>query len=275
VTGGELLLRSVSLRPQAGERAGYPFTVPAARALIATPLQFSTPVTFLVGDNGSGKSTLLEAIACAAGSHAVGELDLRRDPSLAGARELAGQLRLSWSRRTNRGFFLRAEDFFGFARRMDTARDDLDRDRRALLEDSTLSNGARGFALQPYARELGALRERYGAGADARSHGEAFLRLFQQRMEGSARGLIVLDEPEAPLSPARQLALLALLMDAAAAGTQTIIATHSPILMAMPGAAIRELGAEGIRQVGWDQVEHVRMTRQFLNDPDGFLRRLH
>jgi predicted ATPase len=268
-----MLLRSVSLRPVAG-CADYPFGVPAVRALAAAPLELTAPVTFLVGENGSGKSTLLEAIACAAGSIAVGEVDLGRDPSLGPARTLAGHLRLSWTRRTHRGFFLRAEDFFGFARRMDAEREDLDRERRALLDDPALSDRARGFALQPYAREIGALRERYGEGADARSHGEAFLRLFQQRLDGASRGLVLLDEPEAPLSPAQQLALLALLIDAARAGTQAIIATHSPILMALPGAEIVELGPEGLQQVAWGEVEHVTLTRQFLNDPEGFLRHL-
>ncbi len=268
-----MLLRAVSLRPEA-LRAAHPFTVPAVRALAERPLEFAAPVTFLVGENGSGKSTLLEGIACAAGSIAVGGADLKRDPSLTGARDLAAGLRLTWTRRTRQGFFLRAEDFFGFAKRMDAARDDLERERRALLEDASLSERARGFALQPYARELGALRERYGEGADARSHGEAFLQLFQQRLEGAARGLVLLDEPEAPLSPARQLALLALLIDAAAAGTQAIVATHAPILMALPGAEILHLGPEGIRRVQWEETGHVAVTRQFLNDPEAFLRRL-
>ncbi|MFM9108016.1 MAG: AAA family ATPase [Chloroflexota bacterium] len=253
---------------------GHPFSVPAVRSLQRAPLALSVPVTFFVGENGSGKSTLLEGMAIAAGLPAAGASDLPRDPTLAAARRLAGALRLDWSSRSGRGCFLRAEDVFGFARRMDDTRADLERERRAILDDPDLGERARGFALLPYARELHALRERYGDGADARSHGEAFLRLLQQRLAGTGRGLVLLDEPEAPLSPARQLALLALLIDAARAGTQAVIATHSPILMALPGAEILVFGGEGIRPARWEETEHVAITRQFLNDPAGFLRRL-
>ena len=105
------------------------------------------------------------------------------------------------------------------------------------------------------------------------SHGESFLELFQRRF--APHGLYLLDEPEAPLSPVRQLALLALLREMTGAGeSQFIIATHSPILMAFPGATIYSLDGGTPRRVAWDDLEHVTLTRDFLNDPDTFLRRL-
>jgi predicted ATPase len=266
-------LRSIGLEGIAEADDAFPFGVPAVRALRDAPLAFSAPVTLLVGENGSGKSTLLEGIACAARSITIGSAPADRDPSLAAGQRLATSLRLVWSRRTRRGFFLRAEDFFGFARDVDQMRADYDADLRAIRDDPTLSARAKGFAAMPHAREAGELRRRYGDGLDARSHGEAFLTLFAGRLDHG--GLILLDEPEAPLSPARQLTLLSLLMQAVAASdAQFIIATHSPILMALPDAVIYQLDGEGIRAVAWDEVEHVSLTRAFLNDPTAFLRHL-
>lgn len=258
-----MLLRSVSLRETAHPQDGYPFGVPAVRALADRPLEFDAPVTFLVGENGSGKSTLLEAIACAAGSISIGAQSLERDPTLAAARELAGELRLAWSARTRRGFFLRAEDFFGYVKQIEQ----LNWENRAAV--AAVWSGHRGDP------EVPAMEEREwqgGDGFDLRSHGEAFLDLFASRVH--AAGLYILDEPEAPLSPVRQLALLALVMEAARDGAQFIIATHSPILMALPGATILHLDERGYTPAAWDTLEHVTLTRQFLNDPESFLRHL-
>ncbi|CAA9575117.1 MAG: ABC transporter, ATP-binding protein [uncultured Thermomicrobiales bacterium] len=266
-------LRSVAWREGTDEDERYPFAVPAIAALRQAPLSFDRPVTFLVGENGSGKSTLLEAIACAAGSIALGSAPLGSDPSLAPARQLAATLKLTWRARTRTGFFLRAEDVFGFAKLVDRTRDDLEADRRVIAEDASLSDKARGLGQMAYARELAELRRRYGAGADARSHGETFLALFRDRL--IPRGLYLLDEPEAPLSPLRQLALLALLIEASGPGeSQFLVATHSPILTALPGATILSLDEGSVRPVAWDDLDHVRVTRQFLNDPEAFFRHL-
>ena len=265
-----IALREVAVRGALPE--GYPFSVGAVQAVATHGLRLMQPVTFLVGENGSGKSTLLEAIAVAAGRATVGEVDARRDPTLAGARALATHLRLTWARRATEGFFLRAEDFFAFARTMDANRSEMEREVARITEDPSISARARGYALMPYVREIGALQARYGASVDGRSHGEAFLALFQQRL--GAGGLILLDEPEAPLSPQRQLALLALVMDAADRGAQFVIATHSPILMALPGAEILSLSAAGITRTAWGDLEHVTLTRAFLNDRAAYLRHL-
>ena len=261
---GIMVLRSVTMRADAPEET-FPFTVPVIRALRERTLEFRAPVTFLVGENGSGKSTLLEAIACAAGSIAVGAQSVDRDPTLVAARELAGWLRLVWTRRKRQGFFLRAEDFFGYVK----ALDELDQANAAELR--AVYSGKR----DPEALPEFAEREWQGGGRegyDRQSHGEAFLALFQQRVRGE--GLYLLDEPEAPLSPQRQLALLAMVIAAADRGAQFVIATHSPILMAVPDAVIYAFDDGVPMETSWDDLEHVRLTRDFLNAPERYLRHL-
>jgi predicted ATPase len=245
--------------------------VPAVRAL--DRLQFEAPVTLFVGENGSGKSTLLEALAIASRAVTAGSAEAADDTTLAGARTLAGALQLSWNARTHRGFYLRAEDFFGYARRVATLRAELEQGLAAVdLEYAGRPGLAHDLARTPYLRELGELERRYGDGLDALSHGESFLRFFAARLV--PRGTYFLDEPEAPLSPQRQLALLAILREMVEADCQLVIATHSPILLAMPGAVILSFDEAPIRRVDWDELEHVRLMRDFLASPDAFLRHL-
>jgi predicted ATPase len=255
----------------AGAATGFPFDVPAIADLPPMPLDH--PVTILVGENGSGKSTLLEAIAIAANATTAGTTEAADDDTLAGVRALARELRLSWRTRTHRGFFLRAEDVCGFARRMATMRADLERGLAETLEAyADRDDYARGLAALPYRRELAELQRRYGEGVDSRSHGEAFLAFFRDRFVPG--GTYFLDEPEAPLSPSRQLAFLALLRQAVDAGCQVVMATHSPILLATPDAAIWSFDEVPIRRVAFEDLQHVRLTRDFLTDPGAFLRHL-
>lgn len=253
---------------QAGQ---FPFNLPLLQGL--ETLAFTAPVTFFVGENGSGKSTLLEALACAVGSITVGSQSVSSDPSLAAVRAFSRALRLSWSKRTRRGFFLRAEDFFGYARRMAQVRQELEDDLKAVDEDyRDRSKYAADLARSPYTRELHGIDSRYGAGLEARSHGESFLALFQSRFVPG--GLYLLDEPEAPLSPIRQLALLAAIHEMVAQDGQFIIATHSPILMAFPGAQLLNFDGGRLQPAEYADLEHVRLTRDFLNNPQAFLSQL-
>lgn len=265
----KLLLRSIEKRPYPDD--GFPFDVPVIAALDV--LDLSTPVTFLAGENGSGKSTLLEAIAIAAGSITVGAESVETDPTLADVRKLADALRLVWSKRTRRGFFMRAEDFFGYAKQMAQTRAELRRD----LEQADRDNFGRSLTAQQYGRssyvnELGSMERRYGEGLDAQSHGESFLLLFQKRFTGE--GLYLLDEPEAPLSPSRQLTMLTLLHEMVQQGGQFIIASHSPLLMAYPGAAILNFDGGHIQPIDYDDLEHVQIMRSFLASPQAYLRHL-
>ena len=264
------LLRFVTVLPQARERDGYPFELPLIRAL--PELDLSAPVTFLVGENGSGKSTLLEAIGASVGSVTIGGAPIAADPRLDPARRLADCLRLTWNRKTRRGFYMRAEDFITWT---DTSvellgeLDDLAGEARANRD----TGGGDWWRAEAVARgERAMLQRGLGAEFDARSHGESFLDLFGQRLR--AGGLHLLDEPETPLSPLRQLALLGLIRDTANAGGQFIIATHAPILLACPGATILHIDRDAVTPVAYDDVPNVRLMRDFLADPAVYLRYL-
>ena len=249
----------------------FPFNIPIVRAL--QEIAFSEPVTFLVGENGSGKSTVMEAIACAADMITVGSEAMETDDTLASIRTLAGALALSWNKRTRKGFFLRAEDFFGYAKRMSRLRAEAVDELASIEEEyAGRSELAKGLAKMPHARTIGDLQQRYGEGLDAQSHGESFLKLFQSRLVPD--GLYLLDEPEAPLSPLRQLALLSLMKEMVTQNCQFIIATHSPIILSFPNAAILSCDSAPIERVAYEDLEHVTLTREFLNDPGRYLDRL-
>jgi len=260
-----MLLRSVTFHAPVGA-SRFPFTVPLVR--LGATVSFDRPVTVLAGENGAGKSTLLEAVAVAADLPVAGGADVDRDTTLWAGRELSATLKLTWSARTRRGVFLRAEDFFAFAQRVDRMRTETE----AALARIEREEGRGSLRAMPFARDRHELRSLYGEGLEAASHGEAFLAFFQSRLRPG--GLYVLDEPEAALSPLRQLTLIALLKDAVASGAQVIMATHSPILLAFPGARLLRVGEDGAHATEWEDLEHVRLMRDFLRDPDAFLRHL-
>lgn len=268
-----LHLRTVEMTPiPASKRDRFPYDVSFVRAF--ERLDFTTDVTFLVGENGSGKSTFLEVLACAAGSITVGAESVNSDPSLAAVRQLAhDQIKLTWSKRTKHGFFMRSEDFFGYARKLSRIRSDMQAELDRIDEEfADQSEFARNLARMPYVREIQALEQSYGESLDSYSHGESFFRLFRERFTGE--GLYLLDEPEAPLSPNRQLSLISMIHMMVQQGGQFVIATHSPLLMALPGAKILSFDDGTIREVAWDKLDHVTITRSFLNDPSAYLRHL-
>jgi predicted ATPase len=243
--------------------------VPAIRSLES--LDLSRPVTFFVGENGSGKSTVLEAIAAAARLPTVGSDDVQSDGTLAAQRELAEALQLVWSRRTKRGFFLRAEDFFGFTKRLAVMRAELQaRIDEIEVEYADRSAYAKGLAAGPARGSLRALEAKYGVDLDANSHGQSFLHLFRSRFVPG--GLYLLDEPEAPLSPQSQLGLMAMIADMVAEDGQFVIATHSPILLAYPGASIVAFDEIPVRAVEDGDLESVRLVKDFLESPERYLR---
>lgn len=264
-----MFLRHVDL-PPAGE--AFPFDLAFLRGSDAFGLD--APVTILVGENGTGKSTLLEALAWAAEVPVAGSVERSDgDPTLAHVEPLGRALRLGWERKTRRGLFLRAEDFFGYVKAQNAM-------KRELRAQAARVRGANAHLpelelkriLGPYEGSVAATDERYGGDLDGRSHGESFLAFFKGRLTGP--GLYLLDEPEAALSPLRQLAFLALIEDAVGRGAQFVIATHAPILMACPGATIYELRGERIEPSAFDDLEHVQTMRAFLAAPEAFLRHL-
>lgn len=227
--------------------AEYPFSIPAVRTL--KTLTLHPRVTFLVGENGSGKSTLIEAIAVSAGFNAEGgtrnfNFSTRRSES-----ELHHVLRLARrARRERTGYFLRAESYFNVA----TEIEELDK-VPCNAPPVILSYGGRYLHNQ--------------------SHGESFLSLIKNRF--GPDGLYILDEPEAALSPAKQLTLLARIHDLVGRDrSQFIIATHSPIILAYPEATIYLLSENGIAHVTYEETEHFALTRDFLLHRDRFFREL-
>lgn len=235
---GSPFLTHVSLKPEKVQPGVHPFTIPLLER--GLDLTLSAPVTFLVGENGSGKSTLLEALAWALGFNAQGGNKDNSYAEGADGHALGSALWLSWRQRVSDGFFLRAETFFNFA---------------SYLEDvgsTFLAYGGKSFHEQ--------------------SHGEGFLALFENRLED---GVYLLDEPEAALSPGRQLTFLSILYQLASMKVaQFIIATHSPILLTLPGATVLSIEEGQFRQVSYRDTEHYQLTRDFLNAPERFHRHL-
>lgn len=222
----------------------YPFSLPAVRNLDV--LKFHPKVTFLVGENGSGKSTLLEAIAVSFGFNPEGGSKNFTFSTRASHSDLHKYLRLGKGfRRPADGFFLRAESFFNLGTEIEA----LDREP-AFSPPIINSYGYRSLHEQ--------------------SHGESFMALLMKRFRGN--GFYVLDEPEAALSPQRQLAVLARIHELANAGSQFIIATHSPLLMMYPHALLYSCTEAGLRLSGAEETLHYQVMRDFFQDPHKLMR---
>ena len=224
-----MYLRSLEiLRNEHANPSEYPFSIPAVRSLHT--LAFRTNVTFFAGENGSGKSTILEAIACQCGFNTAGGGRNNAYDVDASSSALGNCMRLSWLPKMTNGFFLRAETFYNFASHLDT------------MPQSLKYYGGRSLHEQ--------------------SHGEAFLSLFQHRF--GKKAIYLLDEPEAALSPARQLAFLRV-MKQLENEAQFIIATHSPILLGYPGAAILNFDVQPVEEIRYEDTMHYIVTRRFLD----------
>ncbi len=233
-------IRQVRL-DEAADTRRYPFTLSVVRHLVKHPVDITRPVTFLTGDNGAGKSTLVEAIAVAAGFNAEGGTQSFNFATKATESSLGDHLTLSWGiKKPRTGFFLRAESFYNVITEID--------------------------------RIGGGIHASYGGKSlHERSHGESFIDLMTHRFGG--KGLYVLDEPEAALSVKGCLTVLRRMHELVQEGSQFIIATHSPILLAAPDATILEI-TDTIDEVTYDTAEPVALTRNFLGGPDRFLRHL-
>lgn len=247
---------------------GYPFALPAIATL--NGIEFHAPVAFFAGENGSGKSTLLEAIAEGVGSIPVRSGDAATEGTLAHVAELAQRLTFVWTRKTRQGFFLRAEDFFEYRKHISGLAQEFE-DLAAHFNDRFTGYG-RQLAKAAALGQQKALVDRYGEDLNTRSHGESFLQFFQARFTGP--GLYLLDEPDTALSAQSVLGLLAMLKSMVERGAQFIIATHSPILLALPGAEIFSFDRSPVAPVSYDDVEQVALIRSFLNHPQAFLRLL-
>lgn len=223
----------------------YPFSLPVVRHLHA--LELHPKVTFIIGENGSGKSTLLEAIATAWGFNPEGGTKNFRFQTRASHSTLHEHITLvKGIRRSKDGFFLRAESFFNVA-----------------TEIERLDEEGGG---PPIINSYG------GVSLHQQSHGESFFALMMHRFGGNA--LYVLDEPEAALSPQRQLAMIVRLHQLVQSHSQFVIATHSPLLMAYPDACIYQIDDNGLQPIDYEQTEHYTVTKAFIMNPRRQLDRL-
>jgi len=224
------------------KKNNYPFTIPALSQ--GLNMDFTSNVTFLVGENGSGKSTILEAIATQCGFNLSGGSRNHTYQTQETESSLSAVIKLSWLPKVTNGFFMRAESFFNFATYID----------QLAADDPTILGGYGGKSLHQ------------------QSHGESFLALFSNRFN---KGLYILDEPEAALSPQRQLSFMAIMHNLESSGkAQFLIATHSPILLCYPKAVIYSLDDSNIHKVSYQETEHYKLTKAFLESPDRFLQYL-
>lgn len=231
------LLSASILWDRVKDRDAFPYSLATVRALDG--LAFHPKVTFLVGENGSGKSTILEALAIAWGFNPEGGSKAFNFSTHRSHTNLHAALRLlKGPIRSKDGFFLRVESYYNVATSID-------------MNDSEPRPGRR--IIDAYG----------GTSLHEQSHGESFFALLEHRFHG--QGLYILDEPEAALSPSRQMSMLALMHRLIAKNAQFIIATHSPIIMSYPDATIFRLDGRGIEQVAYEDTEHVQVTREFLN----------
>ncbi|TCO45685.1 putative ATPase [Kribbella antiqua] len=216
----------------------WPHTIPAIRQLLTDGLDLNPGVTFLVGENGTGKSTLVEAIAVAFGMSPEGGSTGARLTTRASESPLAGDLLLTRGVGAKRaGFFLRAETMHGFY---------------TYLEQNPRTSGPPDLTFHEM------------------SHGESFLNLIRDRF--TRPGVYCLDEPESALSFASSLAVVGVLNELAESGSQVLCATHSPVIAALPGATILEVGDWGIRRTTWEDLELVQNWRAYLDAPARYLR---
>ncbi|KGR80276.1 AAA family ATPase [Ureibacillus manganicus] len=237
------LKRVELLRDDIQSFRNYPFSIPAIRNL--HQLDLYNPVTFFVGENGTGKSTLLEAIADKCGFNSAGGGRNNVYSVHASESALSDYIRLSWLPKVSNGFFLRAESFYQFASHIDEIAEE---ERSTKIYDSY---GGRSLHEQ--------------------SHGESFLSLFTNRFNG--KSIYLLDEPEAALSPQRQLAFLKIIHDLVSqVNVQFIITTHSPIILGYPGATIYSFDDGDIHEIDYEMTDHYQITKYFLQHREKFLK---
>jgi predicted ATPase len=236
-----LYIEKIMFNRDFNDDGSYILKIPVIKKLLEkAELNFNKPVTFIVGENGTGKSTLLEAIAVTAGFNAEGGSKNFNFSTKSTESALHQYMKLSKKGHEHDGFFLRTESFYNVATQVDD-----------------LELNLKGYG---------------GKSLHHQSHGESFMALVQNRFRG--RGLYILDEPEAALSPLRQMSLLVELNRLVKNDSQFIIATHSPILLAYPNADIFELTMDDIKTVEYKQTEHYNLTKQFLDNPEKMLRYL-
>ena len=265
-----MILSTLRLRNYPEDEAEqFPWNLPIVKQL--EELEFEKNISFFVGENGSGKSTILEAIAAYTEVPLAGSFRLEEDESLKAANRLADFLSLRFKEKTHHGFFVRAEDFIGFSRSIKRQIKELDQEIEEVK--ATFTGGDIKLTLGTIEGEKNQLIKRYSKDLEAMSHGEGFMKFFTSRITG--KGLYLIDEPEAALSPTRQLSLLSLIIEKVKkTGSHFIIATHSPIIMSIPNSEVFHFKDGKISKVDYKETEHYQLTRMILENPDLVMKEL-
>jgi len=244
----------------------YPFDVPAIK--YAKQIDLNSQITFLVGENGTGKSTLLESIACRLQLPHMDGSGYNK-PSFDAAKTLLPYLELTWNMERSIGFFFRAEDFGDYLNSVNRTDSEI-HNSFGDLED-TVPKQIIDQMKESANHQLHHMRKNFGQELNAFSHGEAYLHIMNQKI--NSRGIYLLDEPEAALSPSKQLSFIYFLNNHLQHfNSQFIIATHSPMLMAYPEATIYEITNETMKRTDLEDTDHYAITKSFLNNPKSFLR---
>lgn len=242
----DLFIREVYITAPQTEQNGYPF-IPSVKSLDG--FKFESPVTIFTGENGTGKSTVIEALAVKYGFNPEGGSKNFSFSTNSTHSKLYEHIKLvKGARMASDGFFLRAESYYNVSSEIQ------------LLAENEIRKPKCG----------GYMERNFGGDPHKRSHGESFMALLENRFRG--HGLYILDEPEAALSPMRQLSLISLISSLVKNGSQFIISTHSPILMAFPNAAVYNLTASGMEKCDYKQTEHYIVTKSFLDNPDRMIK---
>ena len=248
----------------------YPFNIPSIKN--TKELDLSNKITIFVGDNGSGKSTLLKAIAYYNNSINVSSEDINSS-YYEEIRELSSNIKLAYTYKTRSGFFFSGEEFITYINNIKKMKEDLRNElRRVEIEYKDKSIFTQNQARSAFSKELYELENSYNGDLKEKSHGEGFIDFFKQRMH--KQGIYLLDEPETPLSAVNQYQLVVLITDLVRSGSQVIIATHSPIIMALKEATIYQFNETGINKVNYDDIEHVNFMKHFLNNKENYIDRL-
>lgn len=258
-----MLLKSIEIHP--ANKSEYPLNLP----IFATPLTLSLDkeVTLLVGDNGSGKSTLLRLIQ---NELQLVEIKKRpRDKQLG----IEKNVTLSYQRSKPKGFYFESVDFITYLHFVNEEKEAA-RAEIARIEDEykDKSEYSKMMAKSAHQRTIAELDGMYQKDLSKSSHGESYLDFFVSRIRPNQ--LYILDEPETPLSFQNQLTLMLVIQNAVKNGCQFLIATHSPVLMAMENATIYEILRDKIVATTYDNIESIRSLRQFIRNPESFLRYL-